>query len=387
MKVNNVVSNKRNKKDRVRISLAKWVFTPLAGVTLGSWVKVLKRHGRTIPPRYWPRNIFTIFMGIVNSLMALREPDTWKDEKYKPHSPIFIIGHHRSGTTHLWQLLSVDKNFIYPTVTETIFPHTMLSMEKLTNKLAELFSPGKRPQDNVRSSTGSPMGEEWALCTSTFLSTHMARHFPKNREFYKKYLTMKNVDENEREKWKQALDRFARKLLLRYGNDKTLLFKAPPNTAKIKLILELYPDARFIHIYRNPYRVFQSALHMEMNSRPMCTYQDMNFAELKNYIIWRYKAMYNSFLEDAEDIPDEQLTQLSFEELEKDRFAAIRKIYIDLGLPDFPKMEPELEKFVESIAGYQKNEYLQDEGDRELVAKEWGKFIRFFGYEQSGQLL
>lgn len=371
---------RQNNKDSFRFSLAKWIFTPLAGVLLSDWLRVLRQHGAKIPPRYWVRNLFTLFMGGVNSLVSLKEPDTWSQEIYKVKKPVFIIGHHRSGTTHLWKLLSVDQSFIYPTVTETIFPHTMLSMEKITNKLAKLFSPRKRPQDNVSSSSGSPMGEEWALCSSTFLSTHMARHFPKQREQYKKYLTMKEVDENERKKWKQALDRFARKLLLRYGKDKTLLFKAPPNTAKIRLILELYPDARFIHIYRNPFRVFQSAVHMEMKSLPLCAYQDLNLAELKDYILWRYKAMYESFLEDVELIPEGQFTQLSFEELERDRVSEIKKIYDDLNLPGFNDMKSGLENYVKSISGYQKNEYAQDEEDKELVSREWGKFIDYWGY-------
>ncbi len=374
-------SENRDSKDSFRFDLAKWLFTPLAGVTLGSWLKVLKKHGTSIPPRYWIRNLFTIFMGAVNSLMLLREPDTWKDEKHKPKSPIFIIGHHRSGTTHLWKLLSVDKNFIYPTVTETIFPFTMLSMENITSKLARVFSPRKRPQDNVSSSSESPMGEEWALCASTFLSTHMARHFPHSRDDYKKYLSMKNADADERRTWKNALDMFARKLLLRYGADTTLLFKAPPNTAKIKLILELYSDARFIHIYRNPFHVFQSVLNMERKSLPLCTYQKINEDGLKDFIIWRYKTMYDSFLEDIGDIPNGQFTQLSFEELENGRVETIRKIYNDLSLPGFGEIKPDLEKYVESISGYQKNEYSQDEEDRELVVNEWGKFIAHWGYK------
>lgn len=375
-----MASEKREGKDSLRLDLAKWLFTPLAGVTIGLWLKVLKKHGTTIPVRYWPRNCFTIFMGIINSLMALREPDSWKDDKYKPKCPIFIIGHHRSGTTHLWKLLSVDKKFIYPTVTETIFPFTMLSMESITNKLARIFSPRKRPQDNVSSSSESPMGEEWALCTSTFLSTHMARHFPHNRDDYKKYLTMKDVDEEEKTTWKSALDMVARKILYRYGTDATILFKAPPNTAKIKLILELYPDARFIHIYRNPLHVYRSVLYMERKSLPLCTYQQTNEDGLKGFIIWRYKTMYNSFLEDKDDIPAKQFTELSFEELEKDRVVAIEKIYKDLQKEGFESIRPELEKYVDSISDYQKNRYRLGKEDRELVKKEWGRFIDHWGY-------
>jgi len=218
------------------------------------------------------------------------------------------------------------------------------------------------------------------LCTSTFLSTHMARHFPNNRDEYKKYLTMKEANEDEKTLWKSALDMFARKILFHYGTDDILLFKAPPNTAKIKLILELYPDARFIHIYRNPFHVFQSVLHMERKSLPLCAYQKITEDGLKDFIIWRYKAMYDSFLEDKNDIPEKQFTELSFEELVKNRVAAIEKIYKDLQMEGFESTRPELEKYVYSISDYQKNRYSLSKEDRELVRNEWKRFIDHWGY-------
>lgn len=368
-------------QDTGRLKLAKWLFSPLAGVTLGPWLHVLKEHGSEIPPRYWPRTVFTTAMAALNSIVQIKEPSGYLREDYTVKKPVFIIGHHRSGTTHLWKLLSVDDQFIYPTVTETIFPSTMLTFESIATTWAKKLSPRKRPQDNVKSSSDSPMGEEWALCASTFLSTHMARHFPQKRREFKPFLTLRDVSEDDKKAWKRALDRFGRKLLYKAGGGKTLLFKAPTHTAKIRLLLQLYPDARFIHISRNPYRVFQSTVNMELKSLPMCAYQKLNLEELENYILWRYKTMYHAFFEDLARIPDDQIAQIKYEDLIQDRVSTIEYIYKKLSLGDFKSVKPQLESYVKSIADYQKNEYEPlPAGKKKQIDEHWAAIIEKLGY-------
>jgi len=81
----------------------------------------------------------------------------------------------------------------------------------------------------------------------------MFRHFPGLVGDFRRFLTMRKVTPVERARWRQSLDSFARKLLVRQGGDANLLFKAPDHTGKIRLVLEQFPDAWFIHIHRDPY--------------------------------------------------------------------------------------------------------------------------------------
>jgi hypothetical protein len=41
-----------------------------------------------------------------------------------------------------------------------------------------------------------------------------------------------------------------------------LLLKSPCHTARVKLLLQEFPDAQFIYLHREPYTVFQSAANM-----------------------------------------------------------------------------------------------------------------------------
>ncbi len=84
--------------------------------------------------------------------------------------------------------------------------------------------------------------------------------FPRGRERYDRYLTFRGVPEADVARWKEALVLFLKKLTYKY--DRPMLLKSPPHTARVRLLLELFPDARFLHIRRNPYTVFLSTRHL-----------------------------------------------------------------------------------------------------------------------------
>lgn len=377
-------NSKKKSTIDTRNFLAHWLFTPLAGLTLKNWGRFLKISGMSIPPRYWPRATFTTGMSILNSAISLLEKKRFNPQisSAEVKNPLFIIGHHRSGTTHLWNLLSRHSRFTYPNVLQAVFPHTFLTFEQSIQGLARKFAPQKRPQDNVPFDPRSPIEEERAICTSSFLSIQMARHLPRMRNTFKKYLSMKEASDAEREQWKSVLDRFARKLLVKHGPEATLLFKAPDHTAKIRLLLELYPDARFIHIHREPYRVYQSTMKMERETLSLYAYQKLNLEKLEDFVLWRYQAMYDALLDDIPLIPEGQYAEVAYTRLDNNPLQVLEKIYNTLSIPGFENARPAIEAYVKSIAGYQKNTYpeLSPEKKKKIYNR-WQRSFEAFGYE------
>jgi len=369
--------------DGVRSALMRWLFSPLAGVTLDDWSRLLAERGTHIAPRYWPRTAFTTAMSLLNSAVARRER-RFDDAVAATdvEAPLFILGHHRSGTTHLWNLLAVDERFAYPSVLQAVFPHTFLSFESTVQTWAERFAPEQRPQDNVEFSPDAPLEDERALCAATFLSLQMARHFPQDRDDFKTYLTMRDAAPEERARWKAAFDRFARKLQVRHGEDATLLFKATHHAAKLPLLLDLYPNARFVHIHRDPLRVFKSTMRMEKKTMPLYTYQWLpDETELEDFVLWRYRALYDAFFEDVSCIPDGQFTEVAYDALTDDRIGTIERIYDDLGLSGFESVRPDLEQYVASIADYSKNTYPElPAARRQRVLDAWRPCFDRWGY-------
>lgn len=377
------VRRRRGAPEQLRRFLASWIFSPLDGVTWGDWWRLLGRPGISVDPVYWPRAAFTSGMALLTSAVARVERRRWSSSwaGVRVKAPVFVVGHHRSGTTHLWNVLSQDPAFAYPSVLQAVFPHSFLTFEPLVRGVAGRFAIRKRPQDNVPIEPDSPIEEERALCTSTFASIQMARHFPAARDQFSQFLTMRDASSETREAWKRAFDQFARKLLVRHGEHRRLLFKSPDHTGKIALIRSLYPDARFVHIHRDPYVVFASTRKMERTTQPIYAFQRWREDEVDDFILWRYRAMYDAYLEDRDALPSNRLVEISFSELESAPLETVRSIYERLEIDSTAGARDAIAAYLESIAGYRKNVHPPlAEPLRARVAEAWRPMFEAFGY-------
>ncbi|MCG8441267.1 MAG: sulfotransferase [Caulobacterales bacterium] len=366
-----------------RLWLARWLFSPLAGVTFGDWMGLLARYGAGVSAVYAARAVMTTAMAAMNSPIAWAERRRIEGRlgEVAVRRPVFVLGHHRSGTTHLWNLLAQDRRFAWPNVLQAVFPHTFLTVEGVARGLARRLAPKRRPQDTMRFGPEAAIEEERAICAATFLSVQMARHFPRRRAEFQRFLTLDPASEAERRAWAGALDLFARKLLLRQGGERTLLFKSPEHTAKIALLLSLYPDARFVHIHRDPYAVFQSTRNMERVTAGLYAYQRPDDRTLDDFILWRYRAMYDAFFRDLPSVPPGRLAELSFAELEGEPVAAVERVYRALDLPDFDAARSGVRAYAASLAGYRRNTYRAlDAATRRRVAEAWAASFERWGY-------
>src|SRR4051812_32757148 len=242
----------------------------LGGLALGDWLRLLGENRFDVSPSRLPRAMTITFHSAQTSafrvLARLRTGDALRDVHISP--PLFVLRHWRTGTTHLHNLLAVDDRFAYPNLYQALYPHTFLTTEGLNSRVIEFFLPKRRPMDNVEWSMKSPLEDEFALCVASLMSPCLGWLFPKRREHYDRFLTFRGVPEEEIRRWREAFQLFLRKLTWKYG--RPLILKSPPHTCRIRLLLAMFPEARFVHIHRDPYAVFSSSrktfrVNSEMN--------------------------------------------------------------------------------------------------------------------------
>jgi hypothetical protein len=354
-------------------------------MTLHRWLRILRDGRITIHPAYWPRAALTGLASLVNSLQAKREERDWGAQvrATEVREPLFVLGHYRSGTTYLHNLLSVDPRFAFPNYYQAVFPATFLSSEASGSRLGFL-TPRKRPYDDVRLGLDAPAEDELALCADTLLSPHMSWHFPTRDGYRRRYLTLRDAGSAEREAWKGSLRRFAQKLILKSG--RRLVLKSPCHTARVPLILETFPDARFVHIHRDPFAVFRSTRHMEIEVGPLYQYQERDLTGLDDDILWRYRRMYDAYLEDRDRIPAGRLTEVAYEDLVRDPVGTLRSVYESLALPDFEEARASVERYVASLESFRTNRHgsLEPRLVRR-IATEWGAAFAEWGYPDAGR--
>lgn len=367
--------------EAVRVWLFRTFFTNLCGITFGDWCRVLRDNRFAVDLPWWPRAAVLTAGSVLNSYyrrLEDREFAPWlEDVAIKP--PLFILGHWRSGTTLLHTLLALDDRFAYPNLYQVFFPHTFLGTEEARTNLVRPLIPQTRVFDNVAQGLRMPNEDEFATCSASLCSPYMGWAFPRRHEHYERYLTFRGVPEEEVERWKRSLVGFLKKLTWKY--DRPILLKSPPHTCRIRRLLELFPDARFVHIRRDPYAVFQSTRHLTEVLTRSLQFQHPRPGDLDAAVLRSYRAMHDAFFEERPLIPEGHYHEIAFEDLEADPVGEIRATYEALGLSDFDSVLPHLEDYVGTLSRYRKNEYpALPESSRRQVARAWGRCFEEWGY-------
>jgi omega-hydroxy-beta-dihydromenaquinone-9 sulfotransferase len=203
--------------------------------------------------------------------------------------------------------------------------------------------------------------------------------FPRRRRHFGRYLSFQDVSADELTEWKSAFEYFLRKLALKYS--RPLVLKSPPHTGRIRLLLEMFPDAKFVHIHRDPYAVFQSTCNL---FNAMFRWQALHAPDPEDahdWILEHYEEMYDRFFAERSLIPQGSFHEIAFEELEQDPLAELRKLYARLSLSEFEAVEPNIRKYVESLRTYKRNEFPALSPQlKSRISDKWNSTIQEWGY-------
>ena len=204
--------------------------------------------------------------------------------------------------------------------------------------------------------------------------------FPSRMAAYRdKYLTFDAATDAEREEFLQALDKVIR-IALYVSGKKRFLSKNPPHTGRVRMLLERYPGARFIYLIRNPYVVFESTQHFFRSTLDAIRMQEITQSELTREILLNYRALYEHYEADKRLIPEGQLVEVRFEELENAPLPVAERIYDRLSLGDFDRVKPAMERFLDSQRGFRRKNYVFDLQTTLTVEQFWGEAVRQWNY-------
>lgn len=358
-------------------------FTTLQGIAAPVWLRHLWRNRFRVESKFLPRALLISISSPVNSLFAAADNRKFgRSIATTPiDPPVFILGHWRSGTTLLQRFFALDDRYSYPNFYQCCFPRGFLHSQERNSKLWSGFLPRTRIFDRMENRFDSPAEDEFALCSLTGFSPYMGWSFPKRWNHYDRYLTFRRAPSNERDQWKRAIRFFVRKI--QYKTGRRVVLKSPPHTCRIRLLLETFPKAKFIHIHRDPYKVFPSTKKMLRTFLQSTQLQSFDSDSLDQRILDTYRKMYDVFFEERSAIPRGDFCEVGYEDLESDPIGQMHRIYEELGLPDFDVLRPRLQEHVCGLGHYQKNRF-QDLPDwiRERIAVDWRRSLDEWSYAE-----
>ncbi len=357
------------------------------GIELQEFVQLLQKNQWRVDPVYLHRLAMVAGLALPATLLGrledMRYGRALAAQEIDPE-PLFAIGHWRSGTTHLHNLLGRLPGFTYPTVLQVVFPTCFLSADQFLPQLTGKLLDGTRTYDNVKQGWHEAAEDEIALAKLTGKSPYLAFMFPEQANKYERYVDFLECTQKEKDAWKDAFRYFVKKIMLQTGG-KRVVVKSCAHTARIRMILEMFPNAKFVHIHRHPYEVFASTLHMRSHT------DWENFFHLpdvdpelvrKNQTLGLGRILFDRVTEDKHLVPPENWVELSYADLVGHEVDVIGRIYEQFGYLGWDAARPVLEGYLEGVKGYQRNKLKLDQRTRDEVYEAWRPAFDAFGYSR-----
>ena len=346
------------------------------------WFRLVARNRFRIHPLRWPMAIaitlatfFNLSLHVLQQLIYSRRLARVELD----HPPIFIIGHWRSGTTFLHELLVCDERFAFPTTYECFAPTHFLVSGWIVPRALWFLLPAKRAMDDMSVGFDRPQEDEFALCSLGAPSPYLRMAFPNHPPPYMEFLDMRGTGAENLRLWKQALRLFLKTLT--YAKQKQLVLKSPPHTGRVAVLAEMFPGAKFIHIVRNPYAVFASTRRLWPSLDAAQGLQIARHEHLDAYIFDAFDRMYSGFEQQREMIAPEHICDVRYEDLVRDPVGELEAIYHKLQLGDFEPVRPHLAKYMQERRDYKTNRHALDAHIKAEIDRRWRGYFEKYGYE------
>lgn len=354
------------------------------GMLFTDWIRLLAKNRFRIHPLRWALAGTVTVASTFNTKMRLAQLALLGHAVGKtavPDDPIFILGHWRSGTTYLHELLAVDDRFATPTTYQCFAANHFLLTEPVITRLLWFLLPSRRPMDNVAAGWHAPQEDEFALCAKGVPSPYLRMSFPNDpTDEYLDYLDLENIGADQLRQWQAALTEFLRQLSVLY-KDKRIVLKSPTHTGRIGVLANMFPKAKFIHMLRDPYDVVPSTVRLWQSLEEVQGLQIPKYEWTEQYVHRAYQKMYDGFFKAREELDEHRIVDIRYESLVEDPCAEVRRAYETLGLEDFDNVHEKLQAVVAAKRNYQKNTHALDPQLITNINQHWRRYFERFGYD------
>jgi omega-hydroxy-beta-dihydromenaquinone-9 sulfotransferase len=353
--------------------------------TLQNWLRLLVRYGSQADLARYPQLVGMTCFIILTLPVRLLE-STLFSVGIRRHRlsqpPVFIVGHWRSGTTNMHNHLLQDPQFASVTLLHCAIPSGFLTWGWLARLIMNRRLPKSRPMDAVPLGIDEPMSEDFALAGLTHMSHYLNYFFPKIAEqTFRHTVLFENASEYDMQHWGNSYDFLLRKVSYAAGG-RRLLLKNPPNVGRIPEVLKRYPDAKFIHVYRNPWLVHASTMKLTERFLEQMSFQSCPQDQVEEFVSRRYQLIMDRWLRDKALIPAQNLIEVSHEEMTTSPVAVLDRIYQQFQLPGWREVKPRLDAYVAGLANYQNNEYRFDREYLQRISSSLRPFAEHAGYSE-----
>ena len=248
--------------------------------------------------------------------------------------------------------------------------------------------------DNMLIGWDRPQEDEFALMNLGLRSPYEVVIFPNHRHACHPFLNMTGLAPEQIEEWKAGFLSFLQKVNLRSKHEqkclesvRRLVIKSPYHTARLHILRQMFPEAKFIHIVRDPCEVFPSTVRLwralfetQGCQKPEFGAPAEDVPDLEQYVFDSMDLLYRDFFTEVAQIPAQNFCQIRYEDLIQAPIEEVARIYSQLQFGSFEKIRPKLEAHLRELEGYTTNKHHISPHQRAEVYRRWGWYMDRFGY-------
>ncbi len=357
------------------------VFPMWTGVRLVPWLRRLAANRFRVSPSRIPRAAAITLASAAGEVLAFLQWATWRRGLAAARieaDPIVILGHWRSGTTLLHELLACDPRLCPPTTAQCACPTHFVLSEQFAHDWLGFLLPERRPMDAMRMGYDRPQEDELALCNLGLPSPWWIVAFPNEPPPDSAYTDLEALSQLERQRWVRTWTNFLRHIQFEHRG--RLLLKNPLHTYRVPLIREVFPQADFIHIVRDPHDLVPSCLHFWRSMFDQYGLQRATGVHLEDQVFQSITAMDARLTTTWPTIPEPQRLRIRYEELVADPLGVLQMIYAHFGWPGVEEAETGWRSYLAAQRSYQPNRYAVDEPLQKRITESLEAVRSRYGY-------
>ena len=332
---------------------------PLMGARLTNLVRALIANGG-VSPRYFG---LVGLMGLSAATRSLFHPleaasYSWQAGRAPPReSPLIILGHWRTGTTHLHNLMGCSPSYGAISPLASGLPDQIMTLGTWLKPMLERALPEDRKVDPVAVTPDSPQEDEIPLANQQPLSVFHALYFPRHfQTLFNRGVFFEGASDADIARWQRLTAHFADKIAV-HERKPRLVIKNPVYTARIKRLLAIWPNARFIHIRRNPYEVFVSTCRYYRQLLDELALQPSGSLDIEGFVLETFKRLMAAYEAERSQVPQGHLAEVSYEQLCDEPLPLLETLHDQLGLPGWRETRPRIADYLKQISDYRTNAY------------------------------
>lgn len=290
-------------------------------------------------------------------------------------SPLIITGLPRTGTTVLFALLSLDNRHRAPLGYEIFSPvksatnSAPISRQNIGECMLDLTMDIEPEIRQTHDNKASLPAECWMIANNALGNS--LPDFYADKPF-SAHFSQPSSDYN------YSWHRLVLQILQHQTANKKWLLKCPSHLFHMDSLFRCYPDAKVIHLHRDPATSIPSLLnHLRCFER---LYQKLDGKKCYRNAMRFMSDCLEQVIKQRETgvIPNRQITDVLFDELMQDPVAAVKSIYKQLDLDFDPDMPYKIKTYLDQRPRHKYGKHTYSETDFNLTNKEIRKQFKSY---------